>query len=116
MFSQLQSSGYSVTSKDASPIQGLVDDLTDSSVSQIIYLSKTTGSNRQDINGGWVYLTDKGVSFDVFKGGNNYGEHLRSSDDAFVLHPVEASVAEELITNFLNWLSLETEQSVSSLL
>ena len=44
--------------------------------------TKNTGPKRRDVCGGFLLLRDGGfVSYDFFKGGSKYGEHLKSVPD-----------------------------------
>lgn len=44
--------------------------------------TKPTGTGRCEVNGGFLRVKDDGmVSYDFFKGGSKYGEHLKSDPD-----------------------------------
>jgi len=44
--------------------------------------TKPNGTNKCEVNGGFLRMRDDGmVSYDFFKGGSKYGEHLKSDPD-----------------------------------
>ncbi len=90
LLSQLTSKGYEVISKET-PFYG---------GSTCYILSKSYGPKRGDCSGGHIaVLPDGTFGYDLFNGGDKYGDHLHSyTPDEIVVD----TLPEEDIINFLN--------------
>ena len=90
LINQLTSNGYEVKTGNTGLHGG----------SLTHWLYKITGETRRDISGGYISLLENGTyGFDLFNGGDKYGDHFNSftEDTSEVDH-----LPEEEIINFLN--------------
>ena len=89
LLSQLTSKGYEVKTMETEFYGG----------STCYWIEKSYGTGRKDCSGGHIaFLPDGTYGYDLFNGGNKYGEHLHSyTEDEIVVD----TLPEEEIINFL---------------